>query len=335
MPYFAPLISLVTPMLLSILLPLYNGVPMRLITALHTAAEMLLAPAEWEICCLDDHSPHEEAWRAWLHAPLSRSAQIRSTRAEQNLGRSRARNRLAQQAQGRWLLFLDGDMGFDVDEEQAQATAFLRAYLEAIAQCESENLPRVICGGHRYTRHAPSDENLHLHWLYGSQREVRALAARQLLGGSGFTSSNFCAPRSVLLALPFDEQIRGYGHEDTLWGEAAKGQHIHFLHIDNPLLHEGIERAEVFLQKSLQAVDNLLTLHRNGYPMQRLHIRIFRTALWLRRWRLAWLMRLIFWLFAARWRSHLLHTPQERLSLRRFDLYRLGYLLRIWEDIKS
>ncbi len=309
-------------MLLSILLPLYNRVPLPLIADLQAAAAGLLAPSDWEICCLDDASSDARAWEGWLKTDLSAHANIRNVRAEQNLGRARARNRLAEWARGNWLLFLDGDMGFEGGTEEARA--FLRAYLEAMRASEGQQV--AICGGHRYTAQAPQAAELYLHWFYGSQREVRSVEERQKLGGSGFTSSNFAAPRALMLDLPFDANLRGYGHEDTLWGEAAKAQGVQFLHIESPVFHEGIERAEVFFAKSLQAVDTLRLLHCER-DLSGLQIRLFQRAIWLRRWRIAWLMRLIFWLWGGFWRRHLLRA--RRINLLWFDLYRLGYLLRI------
>ncbi|RMF03473.1 MAG: hypothetical protein D6772_02100, partial [Bacteroidetes bacterium] len=96
-----------------------------------------------------------------------------------------------------------------------------------------------------------------LHWYYGSQREVRPAQDRQKEPYHGFMTNNFVAPKSVLTAIPFDESITTYGHEDTLFGLALKEQGIEVLHLSNPVRHLGLEPAPQWLAKQEVAVANL------------------------------------------------------------------------------
>ena len=77
-------------------------------------------------------------------------------------------------------------------------------------------------------------------------------------------TNNFLIPAGYLRDTPFDERISGYGHEDTLFGfmQSAKGRK--FLHIDNPVLHGVLETNRAFVDKTGNAVRNLVRI--SGLP---------------------------------------------------------------------
>ncbi|MEO0734549.1 MAG: hypothetical protein AAFZ52_17060, partial [Bacteroidota bacterium] len=72
-----------------------------------------------------------------------------------------------------------------------------------------------------------------------------------------FQSNNFLVKRSIVLEVPFSEQVAGYGHEDTLWGQEVAAAGYTIRHIDNPVLHRGLETTTEFLRKQQRAVKNL------------------------------------------------------------------------------
>ena len=95
------------------------------------------------------------------------------------------------------------------------------------------------------------------------------------------------------------------------------------LHLDNPVLHDGLESAAVFLAKSEQAVRNLARVHReNGLGT---NARLLQTALRLQRLGAAGVARRALAAAAPALRRQLLAaTP----SLRALDLLKLHWLLR-------
>ena len=59
----------------------------------------------------------------------------------------------------------------------------------------------------------------------------------------------------------FNEELRQYGHEDTLMGYQLKKAGIDILHIDNGLVHEGLEINREFLNKTKLGIENLSKLY--------------------------------------------------------------------------
>ncbi len=224
-------------LLLSILIPIYNYNGIKLVTDLHAQAQAM--GIVFEIIVADDHSPNSpNANEAINHLVFAKYVYL-----PQNLGRSGARNWLAQNAQYAYLLFIDGDMG-------VRSGDFLRKYVDVLAE------KRVVCGGHFYDKELPSEEFL-LHWTYGRTREERPAKIRNLAPYQGFVPSNFVIPKDVFLSIEFDESIKGYGHEDTLFGESLQQKGIEVRHIDNGLVHLGLSTDAAFMDKVDVAVKNL------------------------------------------------------------------------------
>ena len=77
-------------------------------------------------------------------------------------------------------------------------------------------------------------------------------------------TNNFLLPASVFHSIRFDERLLQYGHEDTLFGMELRQRNIPIRHLDNPLVHIGLEPAESFLDKTRKGVCNLAFLYRSG-----------------------------------------------------------------------
>lgn len=201
---------------------------------------------------IDDAS--DEAWHA-MNRDLLGLPLVKYIELAENAGRSRIRNMLCQQASYPWLLFVDCD---SMPPDQL----FLQRYLQAARQ------EAVICGGRSYLPQPPPDET-HLHWWYGSRREVHPAVVRNLHPYHSFMTNNFMVPKKILDHIPFSELINGYGHEDTLFGYELKKKGIPVLHIDNPLLHTGLQTRLEFLQKTQQGISNLWRIHTHmGKPLE-------------------------------------------------------------------
>jgi hypothetical protein len=235
---------------------------------------------------------------------------VRYRELPQNVGRAAIRNQLATMAQHEWLLLLDND-------SLPPDAGFLARYAAAREQAA------VLIGGTAYAAAPPPDPALRLRWLYGHSREARPAAVRQETPYGQLTINNALIRSEIFRRFPLDERLTGYGHEDTRFGEALAAARVPLLHLDNPVLHEGLEPAEIFLQKSEQAVRNLA----QAYQMHGLkpESRLLQTALRLRQLGLAPAARLALGAAAPAWRRQLL-SAAPRLPL--FDLLKLFWLLR-------
>lgn len=228
--------------MISILLPLYNFDVRLLVAGLH--AQCIEAGIPFEILCFDDGS--EDAIKT-VHTELSQWPNVNYRELPENVGRSRIRNLLAAAAQYEYLLFLDGDSGI-------VSPHYIANYLAHL------HLQKVLYGGRVYSKTPPADPKLFLHWKYGIHREQMPMPQRQAAPYHGFMTNNFLIPKEIFQAIGFDERLRQYGHEDTLFGLELQGRGIPIVHLDNPLEHLGLEPAGVFLDKAKKAIENLALL---------------------------------------------------------------------------
>jgi len=178
------------------------------------------------------------------------SDHVRVIVSEKNIGRAAIRNRLAMEAKGDYLLFIDADTMI-----KGTAEAYLLAWLPMI------NTARVICGGISYNETAPGDPDTILRWKFGRKNEQLKASERNKHPHSGFTTFNVMIEKSVFSKIRFNEELKQYGHEDTLLGYQLKKAGINVLHIDNTLIHEGIESNRVFLNKTKLGIENLSHLY--------------------------------------------------------------------------
>lgn len=290
---------------LSVLIPVFNWDVRELVQAL--LAQRPAWPGPFEILLLDDGSA--EAFRE-LNRPLAAHPAVRYQELPRNVGRAAIRNQLAAAAQHEWLLLLDND-------SLLPDAQFLARYAAAHEQAA------VLIGGTAYRPTPPTDPALHLRWLYGQAREARPAALRQAAPYSQLTINNALIRADVFRQFPLDERLTGYGHEDTKFGVELAAAQVAVRHLDNPVLHEGLESAAVFLQKSEQAVRNLAQVYwQDGLGTDS---RLLQTALRLRRWQLAGAMRGALAAAAPTLRRQLLAVAPR---LRALDLLKLHWLLR-------
>lgn len=279
--------------MLSVLIPIYNQDVTKLVRALQGQLQSL---PEGEIICMDDGS--DLSWKE-NNRHLSQLSGVLYKELPQNIGRSAIRNELASMAQFPYLLFLDGD-------SEIVSQDFLRKYWQ---QREGN---KVVVGGRVYPKQCPSEE-VRLHWTYGTQREQ--------LSGAGFQSNNFLIEKSVFTRIRFDESIRKYGHEDTVFGYQLVKENIPVKHITNPVLHASLEKTGTYLRHQVEAVQNLKKL-KNRYPD--LETRLTKTVDRLQKYGLYQVVRLLFKSFENSIESHL---RSEKPNLNVFDLFKIGLWL--------
>ena len=92
---------------------------------------------------------------------------------------------------------------------------------------------------------------------------TRKAAERNKHPHAGFSTFNVLIEKSVFSKIRFNEELKQYGHEDTLLGYQLKKAGIDILHIDNGLMHEGLESNRDFLNKTKLGIENLSKLYDN------------------------------------------------------------------------
>jgi hypothetical protein len=72
---------------------------------------------------------------------------------------------------------------------------------------------------------------------------------------ASFTGFNFIIDKSIFMKIRFNEDLKQYGHEDTLLGYQLRIAGVEIIHIDNALIHDGVESNEVFIAKTKLGVE--------------------------------------------------------------------------------
>lgn len=294
--------------MISVCIPVFNVDVRKL-------AETLLAQSQEtgaEIILIDDAS--KEHFRA-----VNRKLRHRVTvyhELDQNIGRSRIRNLFLQYAKYEQLLFLDCD-----------AVILSADFLSAYEKARQEHPEGIICGGRIYYPEPPG-QSWQLHWHYGTYRESRPVDVRQKSPNRSFMTNNFLIPRKVLEAVPFNEDLTRYGHEDSLFGYELekKGQGI--THIDNPVMHGELQSNNEYVDKTRDAVRNLVYITEllDNDPGFIETISLLKAAEKLRRSGFMGLVRLLAYLYTP-FAGALLRLGLT--SLRLLDVYKLGLYLRL------
>lgn len=228
--------------MLSILIPVFNYQVTDLVKSLREQALKLAVP--FEIIILDDASDPEFTS---VNKAVERWDRVIYLTEEKNLGRSGARNKLASVASFDYILFVDGD-----------AAVIKETFIESYTKYCTGNV--VICGGTYYDDIKPENPDYFLRWKYGVNRECKPASERNRCPNAGFSSFNFLIRKDLFKSVQFNETQKQYGHEDTLFGFELMKLNLVVKHIDNPLLHKGLERNIEFLHKTRVGINSLCLL---------------------------------------------------------------------------
>lgn len=296
--------------MLSVLIPVFHWDPTHLVRDLQQQLDQ--SGLAYEIIVSDD-TP--SAVKPEYQADLESRPEITCTFRETSLGRSANRNRLAGMARYPYLLFIDGDAGIAHPD-------FISRYLSHL------DPGKLLAGGTLYPDCIPDDPAMHLRWKFGKAREQKTARVRQKNPWRSFSTFNFVVPAEVFKKIRFNEEITGYGHEDTFFGFQLRNEGVPVVHLDNGLCHLGIEPADRFLMKVRESVQNLYELQKTGaLPpdlIQDIHLlKKYRT---IRLTGTKGLIRLLFRVFNDRMEKRL-NQPNPPLLL--LDLYKLGLICRI------
>jgi len=289
--------------MLSILIPTYNQDITRLVAELHRQA--MEQYVEFEMLVMEDGS----TTALELNQTINELDQCKHIILKENIGRSAVRNKLADEAKYEHLLFMDCDA-------EVCSPYYVEKYLTF---CKEEC---VVIGGTAYDPNE-NNRNFSLRLTYGRKREARTAIER---GKNNFATFNFLISKSIFNQVRFDETIRGYGHEDMLFGHQLQQLGYKFIQIENPLIHKGLDDNNAFIRKTEEGTRNLFLLHETGrYPFLAEESKLLKTFLLIRRLGLTRLFAFKFDVTKGllRW-SLCLKSP----SLRLYDLYKILYMCK-------
>lgn len=288
--------------MISVLIPAKDYCCKQLIEELHKQGEELQVP--FEILIGEDGTSPE-------NLQLNMSAEVlpfcrRIIRTE-NIGRANIRNLLALEARFENLLFIDCDAIVEKDN-------FLAAYITALNDAE------VVCGGLYHTNKLPGKEYT-LRFKYEKKADKsRSATIRSTAPYDKFTTFNFAIHKELFTSIFFNTEITQYGYEDTLLGKELEKRNANILHIDNPLLHNGIEDNATYLSKVEQSIKTLISIKEEIASTP-----LLDCAAKLQRYHLAGLFLFLWKATQKQMRRNLLG---KNPSLKILNIYKLGFFLK-------
>lgn len=299
--------------MISICIPVFNRDMRDTAQRLWREMEGLDVPSE--LICIDDHS--DEQYTV-INRELSKWG--RYVELEENIGRARIRNLFLRYAQYDYLLFLDCD--------SIVGEGFLSKYIDAI---QHEPIEGVLCGGRVYDSKSDDREH-HLRYVYGVRCESHNARQRCKHPYRSFMTNNFVVHRRVMEAIPFDERISRYGHEDTLFGYRLQQEGVPIRHMDNPVVNGDVESNDEFLRKTTDGVKSLAEIYRwlGGEKEFVEQVSLLRFYSHIRRLRIDGALLSVFKILRPVMKRRLLSGRGEGMYL--FAFYKLGVMLECLQD---
>lgn len=292
--------------MISILIPTYNHTCYKLVSDLQHQAETI--DINYEIIVAEDGSRDQVSIIA--NHKIGELPNCHHIVNKNNTGRAAIRNLLANKAKGEWLLFIDSDA-------MVENCNFIRNYADNLKEAS------VIVGG-LYHKSENSDPERSLRFSYEKKADLqRSATIRQKNPHSQLSTFNLLISRKAFNAVGgFNEKCNKYGYEDALMGWELERLGIEILHIDNPLLHTGLDRNKEFVEKSEQAIKTLITFDDETFRKSRIGQAYHRLA----RWKLTGVSALIYTVAGRIIKRNLL---SDNPSLTLFAAYKFLYLCKI------
>ena len=285
--------------MVSFLIPIYNFCVEELVKTISLQAKN--CGISFEVLAYDDCS--EKSFQE-KNQSISNLDNVTYKILPQNLGRAKIRNLLAKQSKGEWLMFFDCDVRIEKED-------FIKTYLDNRFDCD------VICGGTQYEDKTKILQPYLLHWKNGSIRESNKVRKKN----SSFTTNNFFIKKNIFENLTFDENIEGYGHEDTIFGYNFRRLGYRIKDIDNPVVHLG------------SATKNLYLIYQNyDYKQELQRIPLIRMLLKIKRLNLISLYLFFYRLFQP---IIIKNLYSKRPKLRFLDMYKLNVILLSYRSHKK
>ncbi|MCG2431952.1 glycosyltransferase family 2 protein [Aequorivita xiaoshiensis] len=294
--------------MISILIPTFNCNIFPLVNTLYLQCEK--SNIDFEILVMDDASTDKQYLQENLKINLLRNCKFQTL--EKNIGRSAIRNLLAQNAVAESLLFLDADV-------MPLRPDFIDEYISKL-NLDAE----IICGGITYDGVKPK-KNENLRYIYGVNREQKSVSKRQ-------NESHFIVSANILILkkcfLEINTMLDNLYGDDLVLSSNIKKKQIKVIHIDNPVIHYGLEDNGKFIKKALQAVETIVTLEKKAFlendimPIQNAFIKLKKYHL-----------LKSFSFIVSRFRKTMERNfNSENPNLFWFDLYRLNYYIQLKKE---
>lgn len=289
--------------MLNICIPTFNYDVNELVYNLHL--QCLTAKISFKIFVCEDGSLNEMIDKNRTILKLNNVFHIIN---EKNLGRSATRNKLATLSDNGKIIFLDCDSKL-VDNN------FINNYLNNIHY-------DIVCGGTTYLPNQKTKEKS-LRYKFGIKREMVSDLIRNKNSNISFATNNFMIDKKIFQIVSFREFLKDYGHEDSLFGYELKMNNINIFHINNPVIHLGIETNEDFINKTKLGINNLILIEKSN--LIDIHffddIKLTNTYNKFNKFKLAKALKLSHILFSKLLYSYLLKSSNPSIFF--FDIYKL------------
>lgn len=292
--------------LISVCIPVYNSDVIYLVENLANQSYNLTNKVE--IIVIDDSSNLD-----WKLKNKSIKKNCNYIELKENIGRSRIRNLFLNHTKGNFLLFIDGD-------SEIISSDYLLNYIQFL---EREKV-HVLVGGSVYQNEIPP-RKYRLRWKYSILRESKTAEDRKA-SHFGFKTNNFLIAKNLFEKIQFNEEMQGYGHEDTFFGIQLKRENAIIDHIENPVLNRHLDSNEGYLKKTENAILNLAKLYalKTQFP-EISQIRLIHFYEQLSKFKLIWLLSLVDLALNPILRKFL---QKGFFALWMFDFYKLGLFIR-------
>lgn len=296
--------------MLSILIPVFNYDVQELVSSLHEQAKLL--KLTFEIRVYDDCSTNTQLENQ--NSSIENLDKVVYKTLSENLGFCKIRNLLAEEARYDNLLFLDSDVAIIKDD-------FLQYYLNLA------DPRKVYCGGMTYQSATP-EKSKSLKWKHGKKREEATPLDRNEAAHRSIWAGNFFIHKKIYLATQFDENSTQYGYNDTMFGYKLLVNNVPVIHVDNPALHKGLMSTDKFINRSMEAVENLLFFEKQNYiePSFYQFIKVFKYYGLLKKFGLDTFYLAYFQKNKEKWIKNL---KSEKPKLRNLDMLKLGRLVQL------
>ena len=292
----------------SILIPTYNYNVFPLVK--EVSEQCIVEKIAFEIIVLDDASQNFHAENNEINSLDNCSYSI----LNQNIGRSAIRNLLSTKASFDNLLFLDADV-------RIISNQFIKNYLGFI---KGNSNYGVVYGGIVYQENRPEKNQL-LRWIYGNKREALPAEKRNENVYVSFLTLNFLIKKEVFQTVRFNEDIPNLRYEDLLFSFDLMKNKIPLQHINNQVVHNGIETSEVFMHKTNDSLKGLkFLLSKNYLPADYAKISTVYNLL-----KQTKLLFFIDFIYRTRKNSFKKNLLSSKPSLFIYDIYRLGYFSQL------
>lgn len=288
---------------LSIFIPTYGFDCTELVGDLRALCEKSAVKDSYEITVIDDGSKNSLICNR--NSKINEWKNCYFNEQPENTGKAILLNRAIKKAAFPLVLLVDCDA-------KVCSELFITNYLEEAEAAD------VICGS-IITSKAYLRESNKLRFKYEmAANRIRGQKFMNAHPYNYFTTFNVLLKKNIFDQIQFNEKIRSYGYEDTLFGQDLKNHCITIRYIENPLIHTGIDDNETFLFKTEMALQNIANL---GSKYEQ-NIKVSQVFNLLESWGLARIIKVWHHFFGAIERKQLCGNKP---SLFIFMIYKLGY----------